>query len=177
MVQAMRARKEAEVDRFLTDLVTQLRGLIYEVATDVLTSIQRNRKLPRASTKQLKHMITQIGRLNFYADGDVERILAQLQATIDLPARQRDVGSIADQLRAIATITRNSLVQIGAAPRSGREVEIPDLPTGDQVQRARHVLRLDPDLDVADITPTSARGHRQVQLDFSMLDAAAMLAG
>jgi hypothetical protein len=176
VMQDLRARKEAEVDRFLTDLVTQLRGLIYEVATDVLTSLQRNQKLARGSTKQLKRLITQISQLNFYGDADVERMLDRLQATIDLPARKRDIGALEEHLRAIATVTRLTLVQIGEPPRSGREVAIPDVPTGSQVQRARRVLRLDADLDLADLTPQTMRGSRQVQLDFEFPEASALLA-
>ncbi|MBA3822503.1 MAG: hypothetical protein H0X24_01210 [Ktedonobacterales bacterium] len=169
----LRSRKTAEVDRFLTDLVTQLRGLIYEVATDVLTSMQRNQKLARGSTRQLKRLITQISQLNFYGDADVERMLDRLQATIDLPARKRDIGALEDQLRAIATVTRLTLMQIGEPPRSGRELAIPDLPTGDQLHRARRMLQLDAELDLA-VVAIPGRSPRQVQLDFAFPAAAAL---
>lgn len=140
LIAELRQRKAAEIDEFLIGMVAQLRMLMYEVATDVLAALQRNERLPRNSSKQLKRLVTQITALNFYGDTDVTQMLTQLQGIIKTPAKQRNLRELEETMRAVATVSRSTLLQVGAAPRSGRAVEVPDAPTSGEVRRARTIL-------------------------------------
>jgi hypothetical protein len=137
----------AMIDTFLTSIVAQLRQLIYEVATDVLFTLQKRTdgKFSPNSVKQLKNLVKQVKQLNFYGDEEVERLLSQLQGVVDQSpeARQRSLGDIAQKLRAIATVTRATLLNLEEEPRSARELVIPDSLDEKTVRSARTELGLD----------------------------------
>jgi hypothetical protein len=161
----LRRRKTEEIDDFLTGIVAQLRQLLYEVATDVLAALQRNERLPRNSTKQLKRLVEQISALNFYGDADVTQMLAGVQALIATPAIRRDLREVEETMRAVATLSRTTLLQIGATPRSGRAaVAIPDMPTDEQTRRARAVLQFADTEDDAALLGVVRRARRPAQL-------------
>lgn len=133
-------QKSKLIDGFLSDLASQLRTRVYEATTDVLASIQKNQNLGGKSASQLRSLIEQVGKLNFFNDREVEGALARIEALLDAAPRKRDVGAIETQLHAIATVTRATLLDLGVQPRSARTLGVADNPGPELVRTARHTL-------------------------------------
>ncbi len=140
------SRKEQAVEQFFGALMGQLRELTYEVATDVLESIknQDGESIRGRSVMQLRNLIDQVKNLNFYSDIDIDIIMGKLQVVVDQKAQDRDVRDIQRQLRAIALVTRRTLLELGQDVRSERErgIGIPDVPDLEEVREARLELDL-----------------------------------
>jgi hypothetical protein len=143
VVEAARQQKRELIDGFMGGLVKQLRGLVYEVTTDVLQSIQKNDRLHPRSVVQLRGLIDQVGKLNFFNDDDVSRMVYQVQQALDKSPADRDVKEIASSLRDIATVTRATLVGLGEQPRGARALGVADAPGVPVVRAARARLGLD----------------------------------
>lgn len=145
--QQERQQNRAMIDGFLASIVTQLRQLIYEVATDILSTLQKRAdgKFSPNSVKQLKNLVRQVKQLNFYGDEEIERLLTALQRVVEQSpdARQRSLLDIQQKLRAIATVTRATLLNLEEEPRSARELAIPDSLDETTVRAARTELGLD----------------------------------
>ena len=152
------AQKEALVDGFLRDLVGQLRTLVYEATTDVLASIQTQQRLGGKSATQLRHLVGQVGRLNFFGDAELDAAIGRLEALIAPPAPARDLAELQAALQATATVTRAVLLDLGQAPRSARALGVADTPTPALLRRARRALGL-PDAAAPAPLPL-ARGRR-----------------
>jgi hypothetical protein len=142
-------RIDMVLDDFLSSVVGQLRNLTYEAVCDVLITMQRrsNASVSPRSIVQLNHLLAQIRALNFYGDDELERMLAQIEQIVEQrPAeRQASLADIQRTLRAIATATRATLLDLGEEPRSAREVGISDYPTESAVRQARAEIGLDLD--------------------------------
>lgn len=164
LVRSAQSRKEQLVEQFFGTLVVQLRSLTYDVATDVLASIRRQdgETVRGRSVMQLRNLVDQVKSLNFYGDRDVEAIMSRLQVVVDQDAKDRDVSDIQRQLRAIALVTRRTLIELGEEVRSerGRDIDIPDLPSQQEVREAR--LELDLPVSTSEIRSIdhSAREER-----------------
>lgn len=143
VVEAARKQKEQLVDGFLGGLVKQLRSLVYEAATDVLQTIQKNDRLHPRSVIQLRGLIAQVDQLNFFNDGDVNRMVYQVQQALDKAPADRDVNEIASSLRDIATVTRATLVGLGEQPRGARALGVADAPSVPAIRAARARLGLE----------------------------------
>lgn len=147
LLQEQKQKKEM-IDTFLGAVVGQLRSLIYQVMTDVLATIeQRQRKDGKFSPRsvvQLKNLVKQINLLNFYGDEEVDRIMAQVQRVLDLKPeeRQGSLREIQDRLRAIALVSRDTLLNLEEDLPSAREFAIPDVPAPSVVREARMELGL-----------------------------------
>lgn len=142
MAQAKK-QKEEQVDDFLKNIVSQLRGLVYDATTDVLTAIRRKDGLGPRSIVQLKNMIEQVKSLNFYGDDEVDRMINQVQIQLSQDVDSRDLSQIDQNLADIATITRASLIGLGEQPRRARQLGIADNPTPEMVRTARRGLGLE----------------------------------
>jgi hypothetical protein len=142
-------RVSTALDSFLSSVVSQLRNLIYDVACDVLSTLQRRsgESFAHQSVRQLNNLLTQVRALNFYGDTEIDRMLDQIQQIVEeSPAqRQRSLADIGRTLRAIATVTRSTLLDLEEEPRSAREIAIPDFPSEASVRQARAELGLDLD--------------------------------
>lgn len=143
-------QKKTIVDGFLSTVVAQLRVLVYDVMTDVLSSMQKrgDDKFPPRSLVQLKNLVAQIAQLNFYGDEDIARMTTQIQAILDQSpaARQRSITDVREKLRSIATVARSTLLDLDIEPRSAIGLAIPAVPTDSSVRQAREELGLDLDL-------------------------------
>jgi hypothetical protein len=163
-------QKKAMIDSFLTALVGELRTSIYEVMTDVLSTLEKQapgnfsgRSVGR-SVMQLKNLVKQIETLNFYGDREIEAMMREVQEVIDLdPARrERSLPEIKEKMRAIATVTRETLLSLGVEPRSGREVGILDIPSPGSVRAARLELGLDTEALAAALPEAQPRLGRRL---------------
>ena len=146
VVRDAQRKKEQLVETFFGSLMTQLRTLTYDVATDVLESIKKQdgETIRGRSIMQLRNLIEQVRSLNFYRDRDVETIMDKLKLVVDQDAKDRDVREIQRQLRSIALVTRKTLLELGEDVRSerDREIDIPDVPSEGEVREARLELEL-----------------------------------
>jgi hypothetical protein len=98
--------------------------------------------------------------LVFTPNDDVEQILEQVHAVLELPAgeeRQQVVPQLEQQLAAIATLSRDILLGLGDNPRSIRDLGIPDRPDVELVRAARRTL----DLPTTDPSPDLLGGRGQ----------------
>lgn len=143
------ARVQAALDTFLSSIVAQLRTLTYDAATDVLATLQRRggESFSGQSTRQLNNLLTHIRSLNFFGDTEMEQMMARIQEIVEMTPqeRQRSLGEIGQTLRAIATTTRATLLDLEEEVRAPRaDLGIVAYPTTQQVSAARAELRLPP---------------------------------
>ncbi len=161
--QHARAHMESALDSFLSTLLGQLRTLTYDAACDVLTTLQRRGDSfsPR-SVVQLSNLVNQIRTLNFFGDSDMEQILTRVEHIVSLTStdRQQSLAEIKRTLRAIATTTRSTLLDLDIEPRQARELGIPDIPTEALVRQARAELGFPLDEHSLPSTPLEVRGVR-----------------
>lgn len=136
-------RKERDIDAFMTGIVVQLRTLINEVMSDVLTNIGEQGSMPRNSTRQLKNLIDQVSALNFYGDVEVDAMLERIKAIVETPADLRDIPSVERNFAAIQTLTRAAMSELTERRRSRM---VGDGGVGvpvEEIQRSRRMLGLD----------------------------------
>jgi hypothetical protein len=143
VVEQARQRKEQVIDSFLRDVVAQLRTLAYEVATDVLASLQKNDRLHPRSVVQLRNLVEQVERLNFAGDADLDSMLTGVRVQLDLAAEDRSAREVERVLRDVAVVTRSTLIGLGEQPRSARSLGVPDELAPALVRTARGRLGLD----------------------------------
>lgn len=152
--------KEGLIAGFLRDIAAQLRSLIYDAATSILESIDRNEYLHPRSLVQIENLAGRVERLNFFGDADADAMIAELKRiTVDRPSTERSTAEIQSTLRDIAVVTRASIIQLGDTPKSGRQVGIPDAPKADIVRQARARLGVNLDLSPA-LAPAQQRIQR-----------------
>jgi hypothetical protein len=154
------ARFHALLDNFLTTIVAQMRTLTYDAATDVLATLQRRggESFSPRSKVQLDNLLSRLRSLNFFADPEMDQIMARLQEIVDLSpdARQRSLGDIERTLRAIATTTRATLLDLEEETRAPRtDLGLAAYPTAHLVSAARAELRLPP-LDLTSLASLPA---------------------
>ncbi|MEO9029385.1 MAG: hypothetical protein ABI413_11290 [Ktedonobacteraceae bacterium] len=148
LVDQARSQKKNMIDQFLESLMIQTRTITYDAVTSVLASIQKEETLQGRPAIQLKELVKKIQQLNFYEDADIDRMLTSLHAIIEKPAKERDLAEIQRQLRAIATLSRATVLALGdEAPRTEKEINptdigIPDFPSDDEIREAREEILL-----------------------------------
>ena len=142
VMEQTRQQKQQVVDSFLRDVVAQLRALVYDAATDVLASLQKNGRLHSRSVVQLRNLVEQVERLNFAGDADLDGMLAGVRVQLDLAAEDRSVREVERVLHDVAVVTRSTLVGLGEQPRSARSLGVPDQPAPELVRTARGRLSL-----------------------------------
>ncbi|HVU71169.1 MAG TPA: hypothetical protein VHD63_28840, partial [Ktedonobacteraceae bacterium] len=142
-------RVNAMLDEWLTTIVGHLRALVCEAAEDVLATLKRRggERFSGRSTMQLNNLITQIRSLNFFGDAEMDQMMARVEQIVSLsPAeRQRSLGDIQRTLRAIATTTRATLLDLDEHPRAPRaDLGVAAIPSPQLVHAARAELHLPP---------------------------------
>jgi len=163
VVEKARQQKEELIDTFLADLVKQLRGLVYDVTTNVLASIQTNQgRLVGKASVQLSNLIEQVASLNFFGDQEIDRMIARVRMELDKQPKDRDMKEIRAQLKNIATITRATLIGLGEQPRSARSLGVADVPTPEMIRTARRGLGLAEEIEVPELELRQPRLTAQV---------------
>ena len=159
------ARKQELIDGFLRDVVVQLRSLVYDATTDVLEAVQKNKALVGSSARQLRNLVSRIESLNFYGDEELEQGMARISALLAPAPEDRALGEITSRLQNLATLTRATLLDLGAVPRRARDLGIADLPTPELIRRARRGLGLDQAPDAVPLALPAPAAPRQLRLD------------
>lgn len=143
VVAQARAKKQQLIDGFLQDLIVQLRGMIYDATTDILATMQRNPgKLHPRSVVQLRNMIDQVGKLNFFGDGETTQMINQVRNVFDQRPELRNVEDLKTALTDVAIVVRQSLIDLGQEPRAARIIGDPTITDTENLQRARRRLDL-----------------------------------
>jgi hypothetical protein len=157
------AEKDEQVTRFMRDLTVNLRQMVYDVSTDVMATLDKNNRLHPRSVIQLRNLIEAVDQMNFFGDRDVDAMIAQVQRQMEgiKVAEEKDPAAMRETLGAIATLTRQTLIQMGETPRSARSVGVSDVPAIGDIRRARTALSL----DVSTIQPTEAHRKARNALD------------
>ncbi len=150
VIEQARKQKEEMVGSFMMDLLVQLRGLVYETTTDVLGSLTGNKQVNKRSVGQLKNLIEQIDRLNYFGDTEIDQMIMAVKAQFTNLVEDVSPEDIQKCLQDIAILTRSSLLDLGETPRSARGLGIPDVPSVTLVRRSRQSLGLD-DIDVDEL--------------------------
>jgi hypothetical protein len=136
--------------------------MLYDVATDVLSSVRNNGRVIGKSAEQLRNLLAGLEQyLSFAPNEDVEQSLDRIREFLSLAAgedRKSQVPALERQLTATATLARDVLLRLGDNPRSARELGVPDIPTPDLVRQARSTLRP----DSAPATPPAEMLQRRV---------------
>jgi hypothetical protein len=154
------ARVNAALDNFLSSIVAQLRTLTYDAATDVLSTLQRRggESFSPRSKMQLDHLLSRVRSLNFFGDTEMDQMMGRVQEIVEMTPqeRQRSLGEIGRTLRAIATTTRTTLLDLDEEMRAARpDLGIAAYPTAQLVSSARAELRLPP-LDLTSLASLPA---------------------
>lgn len=156
-------RQRELIDGFLADVVAELRGRVYDVVTDAVDSIERNDYLHNKTKLSLENLIDAVRRLDVYGDTDLETALGRLEEQLRLDSKDRDVSEIHDQLDALATVTRASLVSLRTPARGGADLdEAENVPTEFEVKRARKRLGLGDVAPAAVEAAVQRAGKRQL---------------
>jgi hypothetical protein len=87
----------AERDKFVADVMKQLREALLGGASSVLTSMSRNSgKLLGANVKQLERTIERGRMLNFMNDGEIEAYYAEIEAELGKASTNRRTRNVKD---------------------------------------------------------------------------------
>ena len=140
--------RERKIDATLDQISGQLRQMIYEVSVDALAAIENSPRqtdgspfLPGRSAAALRNLVSQVRRLNFMDDAEVERCVHAIEeVAVDRKAGERDIADITRTLRQVGVVTRGELLSLGRSPRSARALEIPDRIDEAAVRRVRREL-------------------------------------
>lgn len=104
-------RKEKQVDQFLNGVNAQVRGMVSEVVTAALGSINNNkRQLIGRTATHLQNMLKRFDMLNILNDQEIAKEMDKLKLELDKKPKDRDNEVIAKSLKELkATATELSL--------------------------------------------------------------------
>jgi len=159
-------QKKEMIGGFMRDLVVQLRTMVYEATTDVLSTMQRNDRLHPRSVVQLRNLIDNVAEMNFFGDNEIDAMVQRVRDQLNTNLDDRDPLTIGRTLQAIGTVTRNALIGLGETPRSGRTVGIADVPTMSDIRTAR--VSLDLSVDIPELETRKVRAG-VMQPDMAMV--------
>lgn len=120
VVRKAQQQKEERIDQFLTKVIGQVRGLLYDATVNVLAAMKRKENLPPRSIVQLRNLVENLRLLNFYNDRDAERAMTLIENLIERPREDRDLDLIEQRLRDIATVMRSTLLTLEVEFREDR---------------------------------------------------------
>lgn len=125
-------------------LVTQLNGVLYEAAEDILASSQVHQRLHPRSVVQLKGVIEKIKALNVLDYPDIENMVSQAESLLGLDGVEgRSLAAVQAKLSDISTVTKATILSLGERPtRQGREITESQVPSQQAVRQARQRLGL-----------------------------------
>ena len=91
---------------------------------------------------QIRNLVEAVNQMNFFGDRDVDQMIDRVRQEMNKVQVSEDkgIGGMRDVLEAVATLTRETLINLGETPRSGRDVGIVDVPTFGDTRRARMAL-------------------------------------
>lgn len=173
LIASMERRRQEAATEFLTDVMATATNLVYEVAVGVLAQADAKGMIPGGTSRSMKKLVEQAPLVNFAGDPEMTKLLEAIRAIADQEAGQRDAAQVARVMRAIGTIARWRLVDLGRAPEdSVRSLGVADLPTLSEVREARQALGIATSDDLA-LTRSGGRGQEPT----STIEVDAMVRG
>jgi len=94
VIDQARAAKSQMIEGFLADVAKQIRSLTYDVTTNVLESMQKNKALVGKASVQLGNLVKSIRALNFYEDQEMEAMTKRIEDMLSTDVKDRDIGQI-----------------------------------------------------------------------------------
>lgn len=155
-------RHQDDLATFLNTVKLQINALITETCNQVGESIKSKGSLHPRSVVQLKNLLSQIEKLNFWEDEQIAAITRSIAEQLS-PTTQRNPAAISELLEAIRTASQQEIADAAAAlpQRQRAELEI-DLsePEPASLLRSRILLKLeeppgDPDLLINRLRPNT----------------------
>ena len=111
-------RKTEMVDEFLGELVREIRSRVYDTVTVAIASLEKNQgKLVGKTAQGLRNLIEWVDAMNIYDDQEIGQGLARLRHALDQAAGDRDMAAIKRQLKALGTVSRSTLLDLGLQPK------------------------------------------------------------
>ena len=112
------SQKREMVDGFLADLTGQMYNMLYDISTNALATMSRNKgQLLEPTLRQLSRLVDWAATMNIMDDAQVSRVIGDLQAMIERAPEQRDPIEVKDQLLAIGTVARSVLIDLNLQPQ------------------------------------------------------------
>ncbi len=141
-------------------VVRQMNQVAYEAATDLLAAIERNGRPNSRNIVTLKNMVETLKQANFTDNAEIEAMLGQVEAQLDVPASQREVRALDLVLRDIAIVSRQNILALGGETDARRDLAIGPV-TADTAEMSRRRLM---DEVVTDIQPQATIDFNRPQL-------------
>lgn len=141
---------KSTLDRLVVDhmagLVSQLNGVLYEAAEDVLSTTQANNRLHPRSIVQLKAALSRIKALNVLDYPDIEKMVNQAESILGLEKVEgKTLEQVTGKLSDLATVTKATILAMGDRPqRAGRDIAESEIPSLGEIRQARQRLGLSP---------------------------------
>jgi hypothetical protein len=111
MAEKFEKNKDEMVEKFLTKVNEQIRGMVYEVATAAQVSLDKNKKLIGKTSTQLKNALARFRMLNILNDGEIEKELKIVEKHMNVSKRDPK------ELQAALTRLRSEASMIGLEMR------------------------------------------------------------
>lgn len=141
---AAQAEKARLIDGFLADVARQLRGLVYDTVVSAYDTTVRNGRLHPRTVVQLRNLIAEVERLNFFGDQEVDRMIEKIRNLLGPAPDERSTAEVEDALRNVALVLKASLLALGDAQRGSRpDAGLPETVAAPELRRARRSLGLD----------------------------------
>ncbi|MGB8645423.1 MAG: DUF3150 domain-containing protein [Anaerolineae bacterium] len=139
-----RRRQNELVNQFMADIQTQAMSIIYDGFLSVLESVDKNKgALVGKASAQIKNTIDLWRSMNLSGNQELEGQINRMAGLIGKAPKDRSAGEIQSLLKDIATAARGNMVTLGATPRSGRSVGIPDQVQPLELRRAKRSVQLE----------------------------------
>lgn len=142
---AAQKEKEKLIDNFVVDIARQLRALVYDTVVSAYETTARRHALHGRTVTQLRLLIEQVQRLNFFNDRELDAMIERIRGLIgNNEAADRDDTEIKNALRDIALVLKASLLALGDEERGARATGyLPAMVSPQELRRARRALNLD----------------------------------
>jgi hypothetical protein len=143
-------------------VVNNLRAVLYDAAVAALESVRRNGKVVNRTALGLRNLADRLRALNLAGDAEMERYADIVQEMAS--GGERSAKEVEEKLRELAVVARGQLISLGQAPRSAREMDVPDRIDAGRVRQARAALGVGDDLVVSeDLRLDGPRAVRSVR--------------
>ncbi len=128
MADKARERIERDISPALEEITSRVRTMLYETTINALAAVEKHKHVPPQTAGALKKLIEQAENLNWTDDQQIDLYLAQLREISKEKTGLKDGEEAKTALYKLGLSLRADLLDLGAEPRSGREVGIPDNP-------------------------------------------------
>lgn len=119
---ALKSSYQNQAEKFVQDILVNLRQIIHEQVSLSLETLRRNGYLPGATVVGLKKLVDEVNKLNFIDDHDITQQISRLESMLNKTQKTEpgEAGILLDQLK---EESRRFLLELGHNPRTVRKVD------------------------------------------------------